>query len=102
PPLRAVSAADQAAIVRRAFETPGLQQAQLLEDNELRIAQFSAPELPPAFAGIDGLQDGVNHPLDAALGPDHLQQFADGADGPLEAPLLHVNLPPKFCIGLRP
>src|SRR5690606_17976434 len=89
-------------LVRRAFETPGLQEAQLLEDDELGVPELSAPERAPAFAGIDGLHDGVHHPPDAALGPGHLQQLGDGADGIREALLLHVNLPPKFCIGLRP
>src|SRR5690606_8333923 len=64
---------------------PGLQEAQLFENDELRVAELGGAELPPALTGIGGFGQCIDQPLKAALEPGDLHELADG---PLDELLL--------------
>src|SRR5690606_1130455 len=54
---------------------PGLQEAQLLQDDELRIAEFGDAERPPGRASVNGFPNRMGKPPGAALGAGGRHQF---------------------------
>src|SRR5690606_4997025 len=62
---------------------PGLQEAQLLQDDQLRVTEFSDTERPPARASVNGFPNRMGKPPCAALGADGLHEFFDGPLGVL-------------------
>src|SRR5690606_32305823 len=70
-------------LLLRALETPGLQEAQLLQDDQLRIAEFGDAERPSARTSVNGFPNGMSEPPGAALGVGDRHELVDGPLGVL-------------------